>query len=151
MKKFILALSLTLTAPVLASGCTPAQAANAISTIDGYVQYVTSFVSVAQGIWAVISPLLGTSVAPAANAQFAKGITDVNDAAVALEDALSAARIANNPSPNVAAFVAQCTFAVDEVVAAISQYSTPSTSSTRATTSLSTLQHMQSTMHAWAR
>ena len=143
---------LVLIGATAAAACTPAQAANVISTIEGYLQYIGTFVSVAQGIWAVISPLLGPSAAPAANAQFQKAVNDVNDAAVAMEDVLSAARIANSPNPNVAALVAQCTAAVDAVVSAITQYSAPSSafaasSPTRA--NLSTLSHMQSTIHGW--
>lgn len=145
---FILFLASCLgTTPVILSGCTAAQAANVISTIEGYLQYVSTFVSVAQGIWAVISPLLGASVAPSANAQFAKAITDVNDASVAMQDALAAARAANNPSPDLTVLVAQCTAAVDEVAAAIAQYTAPA--SGRATVDLTEVQHMQSAIHGW--
>jgi hypothetical protein len=131
------------------TSCTPAQAANVISTIEGYLQYVTTFIQVAEGVWSVISPLLGASVAPTANAQFAKAINDVTDACAALEDALAAAQAANNPSPNLSALVANCVSAVNEVVAAISQYNTPATPSTKSGASLSTLQHMQSVIGSW--
>jgi hypothetical protein len=135
-----------------ASACTPAQAANVISTIEGYLQYVTTFIQVAQGIWAVISPLLGPDAAPAANEKFNTAVQALNDASVGMEDALAAARIANNPNPNLSALIAQCTAAADQVVAVIALYSAPAPAAAAATSargSLSTLQHMQAAIHGW--
>jgi hypothetical protein len=137
------------TTPLALTACTAAQAANIISTLESYLQYVSTFVSIAQGIWAVISPLLGSNVAPAANAQFNKAITDVQDASVAMEDALAAARVANNPNPNLSALVANCTSAVDEVAAAIAQYGAPSASTSKVGDQITTLEHMRVAIHGW--
>jgi hypothetical protein len=144
----VMAISACFAGADLFTACTPAQAANVISTIEGYLTYAGTFIQVAEGIWAVLSPLLSASVAPAANVQFQKAITDLQDAQVAMEDGLQAAQIANSPNPNFATLIANCQSAVDEVVAAIAQYQTAPTT-TKLGDSLSTLQHMQIQIHRW--
>jgi hypothetical protein len=139
--------SLLAATPLAGAGCTPAQAANVISTIESYLQYVSTFVSVAEGIWQVLSPLLGTN-APAANVQFNTAVQALNDATVAMEDGLAAAQAANTPAPDFATLITNCQAAVNQIVNIIALYSKPApTSATGA--DLTTLSHMQSVIRGW--
>ena len=144
MRLFFLALALG-TVPTFVGGC-GASLASIIAVAENYLQYVTTFVQIAEGIWNVISPLLGAN-APAANAQFAKAIVDVNNACAALSEAISVAQIANNPNPNLQALINDCVTAVDEVAAAIAQYQTVGTA--KAGVDLTQISHMQAVIHRW--
>lgn len=123
--------------------------ASIIAIASNYLTYVNTFVQVAQGIWSVISPLLGNTVAPAANVQFNKAVNDVNAACAALSEAIAAAQIANNPNPNLQALINDCVTAVDEVAAAIAQYQTTPSASANVGANITTLQHMVTVIHRW--
>lgn len=145
MRKITLCLALCLTAPL--TGCA-ASLSSIISVAENYLTYISTFVQIAQGIWAVIAPLLSASVAPTANSQFAKAIVDVNSAAAVLSEAINAAQIAGNPNPNLQALINDCVSAVDEVATAISQY-TATSGAISTKTDLTELTHMQTVIHRW--
>jgi hypothetical protein len=98
---------------------------NPQQALSQLLQYVTTFLQTAQAVWAVVSPLLGADVAPAANAQFAKALNDVSDAEATAQDALAAAAQLGQANPDLSVVTANLQAAVGEVVAAVTQYTSP--------------------------
>ena len=122
----------------LDTGCTQAQAANILQTIQQDEQYVTDFIQGAEAVWAVISPLLGAQVAPAANAAFAAAIQTATNAQLAGENLVAAAQAANQPLPSITLILADVQAAIPPIVSIIAQYT--SAPSSHAGVSLTALQ-----------
>jgi hypothetical protein len=141
---FVLGAVVSVTMAASVPGCTPAQAANVIDTIDSYLRYVSTFVQGAQVVWSVIAPLLGTSQA-AATAEFNRALASLTDAQVATEDALAAARAANQATPDLSAFLTSIQAAVAQVMDVVQKYSKPA----GVGASVSTLAHQATVIASW--
>jgi hypothetical protein len=111
--------------PVSLTGCSAwwqELQTNPQAAVAQIIQYVEDFLTGAQALWAVISPLLGASVAPQANLQFNNAVAAVTDASAALQDAVAAAAAAQQSTPNFSALIANVQAAVQQVVAIVAIY-----------------------------
>lgn len=123
---------------------------NPASAISQLVQYVQGFIGTAQAIWALLVPSLGASAAQA-NTDFNNAMVTVQDSLTALQDAVQAAQLAQQPNPDFTALEAAVQDAVAKAFAVIQQWQTASKSGLAVSEAQATLSHQASVIAKWTK
>jgi hypothetical protein len=104
-----------------AEGCTAAQWANTLTAIQTVLQYISTYIPLAQSIWSWVIGLLPAAVQPAAQAAFNDAIGTLEGTAAAAQDAIAAGTTPTNP----AAILANLQAAAQAVANVIALYVIP--------------------------
>jgi hypothetical protein len=126
--------------------------ANPAATVSALVQYVQGFITTAQTFWNMfIAPSLGENSA-SATATFNNLIVTAGNALAALEDAVQAAVLAQQPNPNFAQLIAAVQDAVAQIFATIQKWQPASQTAERAASFAAandSLTHQAKQIAAW--
>lgn len=148
MKRLLAALTLCTFIGSTQVACTKAQVTSVVTTVSSLLQYVTTFIQGAQIAWPIIASLLGTSQQAGATALFDKALQAVTDGEAAVQDAVNAAKAANETSPDLTAVIAQVQASVAQVISIISSYET-NTPAGSVGASVTSLQHQATVIAHW--
>jgi hypothetical protein len=128
MKKIIFGAVLLATSATMGAGCDSAwwQAfeSNPILQVQTFEQGVQVVMNEAQLAWAVALPLIPTTSVAVVTQQYQNAVFAVNHALQVLNDAVTAAVAAKQPTPNFAALMTAITDAITQVLAIVNQYNT---------------------------
>jgi hypothetical protein len=116
----MLTLATTLTGAAMVA-CTAAQWANFVAVSTQFATYVLAFLESVKGAWALILPLLG-SAAPDADKVFQKAVVTAANAVQAMQDAVQAATLAQQPTLDLTALMAAVKDAVSALMTIYDQY-----------------------------
>jgi len=95
---------------------------NPVAQVQAFLSEVQTVLNILEGAWNFISPLLPASILPAAQQQYSNAVTSVGHAEAVLQDAVTADIAAQQSSPDLTAFVAAVSDALNQVIAIIDTY-----------------------------
>jgi hypothetical protein len=138
-----------LSAVALTTACTAAQWASFVTVSTTLATYVLAFLSNAQAAWALILPLLG-SAAPDADKVFQNAVITVANAVAAMQNAVQAATLAQQPTLDISALMQDVKNAVSSLMVIYNQYKVTTPAAARvAAASYDTLDAHARAIAAW--